>query len=70
MNGAIAARVSLEEKAKNDPDHIRPLVLFQAQKKNQEVTVEALKKHLMEIEHIPEESIAVATGDQRETGWY
>jgi type III restriction enzyme len=41
-------------------------VLFQAQPKNQEVTVEALKKHLMEVEQIPEEKIAVATGDQRE----
>ena len=41
-------------------------MLFQAQPKNQEVTVEALKKHLIEVEQIPEHKIAVATGDQRE----
>ena len=41
-------------------------MLFQAQPKNQEVTVEVLKKHLMEVEQIPEDKIAVATGDQRE----
>ena len=51
---------------RGEPDYIRPIVLFQAQPRNQEVTVEALKKHLIEVEQIPEEQIAVATGDQRE----
>ena len=66
VNGAIAARASLAEKARDDPGHIRPLVLFQAQPKNQEVTVRALKEHLVEVEHIPENKIVVATGVQRE----
>lgn len=66
VNGAIAARASLAEEADKDPEYIRPIILFQAQPKNQEVTVEALKKHLMEVEQISEEKIAVATGDQRE----
>ena len=66
VNGAIAKRASLAEAAKRDADSLRPIVLFQAQKKNQEITVEALKKHLTDVEHIPESAIAVATGDQRE----
>jgi type III restriction enzyme len=66
VNGAIASRASLAEEADEDTDYIRPIVLFQAQPKNQEVTVEVLKKHLMEVEQIPEHKIAVATGDQRE----
>ncbi len=66
VNGAIAGRASLAETAKNDRDYIRPIVLFQAQSKNQEVTVEMLKKYLIEDEQIPESAIAVATGDQRE----
>ncbi|MBN2752376.1 MAG: DEAD/DEAH box helicase family protein [Rhodospirillaceae bacterium] len=66
VNGAIAGRAALADSAKDDPDYIRPIVLFQAQPKNQEVTVEALKKHLMDVEQIPEEKIAIATGDQRE----
>ncbi|MFN4204817.1 MAG: DEAD/DEAH box helicase [Agrobacterium albertimagni] len=66
VNGAVAARASLAEEADKDPDYIRPIVLFQAQPKNQEVTVEALKKHLMEVEQISGDKIAVATGDQRE----
>ena len=66
VNGAIARRAALTEVAKNDAGHIRPIVLFQAQKKGQEVTVDALKKHLMDAENIPESAIAVATGDQRE----
>ena len=66
VNGAIAARTSLAGTAGDDPDHIRPIVLFQAQPKNQDVTVDSLKKHLMDVEQIPEEKIAVATGDQHE----
>ena len=66
VNGAIASRASLAEEADKDPDYIRPIVLFQAQPKNQEVTVEVLKKHLIEVEQIAEHKIAVATGDQRE----
>ena len=34
--------------------------------KNQEVTVDVLKRHLIDAERIPEDRIAVATGDQRE----
>ena len=66
VNGAIAARAALEETAKDDADYIRPIVLFQAQPRNQEVPVAALKKYLLETEQIPESKIAVATGDQRE----
>lgn len=66
VNGAIASRSSLAEEAEKDPDYIRPIVLFQAQPKNQEVTVEVLKKHLMEVENVEEHKIAIATGDQRE----
>ena len=66
VNGAIMKRASLAEAAKRDAAYLRPIVLFQAQKKNQEITVEALKKHLIDVEHIPDHTIAVATGDQRE----
>jgi type III restriction enzyme len=66
VNGAINARAVLAEAAGDDADYIRPIVLFQAQPKNQEVTVDVLKKHLMEVEQIPEGKIAIATGEQRE----
>ena len=66
VNGAIAARASLDKTAKTDANYIRPIVLFQAQPRNEEVTVDVLKKHLLEIENVPETAIAVATGDMRE----
>ena len=66
VNGAIAKRAALAEAAERDAAYLRPIVLFQAQKKNREITVEALKKHLTDVEHIPENAIAVATGEQRE----
>lgn len=64
--GAISKRAELEEIAKTDRDYIRPLILFQAQDKGQEVTVDVLKKHLIDVEGIEENRIAVATGDQRQ----
>ena len=66
VNGAIAARSSLAEKAWDDPGHIRPIVLFQAQPKNQEVSVKVLKEYLVEVERIPENRIVIATGVQRQ----
>ncbi|MBT8419915.1 MAG: restriction endonuclease subunit R, partial [Gammaproteobacteria bacterium] len=66
VNGAVAERAALAGKAKTDRAYIRPIVLFQAQQKGQEVTVEVLKQHLMETEQIPIDRIAIATGEQRE----
>jgi type III restriction enzyme len=66
VNGAVNSRAALEKKAKKDKEYIRPIILFQAQQRNEEVTVEALKKYLIDVEKISEERIAIATGDQRE----
>ena len=66
VHGAIETRARLAETAKDDARYIRPLTLFQAQDKGQEVTVEVLKKYLMENERIAAAKIAVATGKQRE----
>ncbi|GAB9214412.1 hypothetical protein BDS110ZK18_42950 [Bradyrhizobium diazoefficiens] len=66
VNGAIASRAALDDAANAEADYIRPIVLFQAQPKNEEVTVEVLRRHLTEVEQVPAERIAVATGDQRE----
>lgn len=64
--GAIAQRESLAAAAGDDRDYIRPIVLLQAQPRNQDVTVEVLRRHLIETENVPEDKIAVATGKQRE----
>lgn len=66
VHDAIETRARLAETAQNDARYIRPLVLFQAQDKGQEVTVEVLKTYLMENENIAPDRIAVATGEQRE----
>ena len=67
VNGALLKRAELEEIAKRDREaYIRPIVLFQAQNKDQEVTVEVLRDHLVDVKGIPPESIAVVTGSQRE----
>lgn len=63
---AIATRTRLADLASHDTQgYIRPLVLFQAEKSNQNCTVEVLKNFLLEHD-IPESAIAIATGEQRE----
>jgi len=67
VNGAILKRAELQEHAARDREgYIRPIVLFQAESKGNEVTVEVLKAHLIDQENIDPAKIAVATGDQRE----
>lgn len=67
VNGAILCRAQLEEEAKRDRDnYIRPIVLFQAQNKDQPVNVDALRDHLVDVKNISPEKIAVVTGKQRE----
>ena len=66
VNGAIATRAVLAENAAKDLRYIRPIVLFQAQPKNEDVTVEVLRDYLVASEQVDETRIAVATGDQRQ----
>jgi len=66
VSASIHTRAQLEQLSHKEPDYIRPIILFQAENKNGEVNVEALKNHLCVEEKIPEEQIAIATGNQRE----
>ncbi len=67
VNGAILRQAQLEQEAKRDrKNYIRPIVLFQAQNKDQPINVDALRDHLVDAKSIPPEKIAVVTGKQRE----
>jgi len=66
VSASLQTRARLEQLSHKEADYIRPIVLFQAESKNGEVTVEALKNHLCTQEKIPAEQIAIATGSQRE----
>ncbi len=66
IHDAIKTRTQLAETAKTDAQYIRPLVLFQAEHKGREVTVDVLKSYLIDNENIAPERIAVASGEQRE----
>ncbi len=65
VDGAVQRRQELANAAKGDRRYIRPIILYQAQKKNEEVTVEVLRNYLVETSGVDEERVAVATGDQR-----
>lgn len=66
VRDSILERQRLHDIAASDTAYIRPIVLFQAEEKGQEVTKEILLKQLIEQEKIPREKIAVVTGDQKE----
>jgi type III restriction enzyme len=66
VDEAITRRAELEKEAVKEKEYIRPIVLFQAQSKDKEVTVEVLKKYLVETAGLPEAQIKIATGDQKE----
>jgi type III restriction enzyme len=65
---AVDNRAWLEGIAAKDGGGIRPIALYQAQpaRGGAEATVEVVKRHLIEDCRIPENRIAVATGNQRE----
>ncbi len=66
VRDALLRRTHLEAEAAHEPQYVRPIVLFQAQDKGGDATVEIVKQHLLESHHIEEREIAVATGSQRE----
>jgi len=60
-----------QEEERQTGEYLRPLVLFQAQPRSQTretLTVEVVRQTLMEDFRIPEDQIAVATGQTREIG--
>ena len=67
---AVQNQRGLESEALKDEaeghGYVRPIVLFQAQNVGDEVPPEALRRHLVDELHIPENQIAVATGNTRE----
>ena len=68
VSGAIGERARLAEAAVNDGGtYLRPITLFQAQPDSSPdaITPAKLKVHLIENENIPEDRIAVATGNVR-----
>lgn len=70
---ALQMQRSLEESAKEEEkqsgEYLRPVVLLQAQPRHQQrqtLTVEVVKKSLIEDFKLPEEQIKIATGEIRE----
>lgn len=66
LHDAHLTRKRLEDEAKNESDYVRPIMLIQAEPKNGTATVEVVKQYLLDELNIPENSIAIATGSQKE----
>jgi type III restriction enzyme len=69
QNQRLLEAEAQQEEAEDGPnkgDYIRPIVLLQAQNSTEPVNADALRLHLIEQLHIPEDQIKIATGTQRE----
>lgn len=55
----------LELAKKEHPDFVRPILLIQAESKDKEANVDAVRNYLINAEGIDKDHIAVATGEQR-----
>jgi superfamily II DNA or RNA helicase len=66
ISDSIRTREYLNELAHKDKDYIRPIVLFQAENKDKEVTQAVVLGHLVSVEKIDRTRIAIVTGEQRE----
>ncbi|MBV0892774.1 hypothetical protein KTN05_13055 [Paracoccus sp. Z118] len=66
VDGALRTQRMLEEKAKRDKDHIRPVVLYQAQAKGREPNVDQIRDYLHRERLVSPSWIKIATGDRRE----
>lgn len=66
VSASVLEREKLNDLAKKDKDYIRPIVLFQAESANNDVTVDILLEELVENNNIDRSKIAIATGEQKE----
>ena len=66
VRDTLLRRALLEAEAAHEPDYLRPIALFQAQDRGDEVPVDRLVAHLLAQSGIAKEEVAVATGSQRE----
>jgi type III restriction enzyme len=66
VSGTVITRRRLQEESAHEDEYIRPLALYQAQHKDQQITYQMILDYLMEQEDIPRGRIAIATGEVRE----
>jgi type III restriction enzyme len=66
IHAALETRSNLAAKASKRDPSIRPILLLQAENKDKEGNVDTLRAHLIDNEGIDANTIAIATGAQRE----
>ncbi len=66
IDSAVQRRTALEKFAAREARYISPIALFQAESRDKEVTVDVVKKYLIDGAKVPENQIAVATGERHE----
>lgn len=66
VGAAVAERERLAKTAAASGDGVRPLVLYQAQNKNDSVPPQTLKDYLIQTEGVAAEKIAVATAEVKD----
>lgn len=66
LDFVVQKRAELEKFSLSESEYIRPIALYQAENINREFNVDFVKKYLIEGAKIPENEIAIATGNVHE----
>ncbi len=66
IDEAVQQRAALERLAAREAEYVRPIALFQAENRNGEANVDAVKDYLINGAKVPANQIAIATGERRE----
>lgn len=66
IDEAVQQRAALERLAAREAEYVRPIALFQAENRNGEANVDVVKDYLINGAKVPENQIAIATGERRE----
>lgn len=66
LDFAIHKRKELERLSAAEEDYLRPIVLYQAESKNRDYTVDYVRNYLIKEAKIPAQEVAVATGERHE----
>ena len=66
LDFAVQRRAELEKISLSESEYTRPIALYQAENINREFNVDFVKKYLIEDAKIPENEVAIATGNVHE----
>ena len=68
IHDCLMRRTQLARLARGEEQYIRPIVLIQAEDKDKPLTVDVIQRHLLDVEKLEPQAVAVVTGTRKDWG--